>query len=132
VKADQADEEEDKVALPPGLCTRARRHESSRPHARTDVMSVRVGVEGARARVGGSQGAPAGFLLLGSGRFGTLVSLKTGLRLPLRRDTHALKGRERARATGSGRVQKRRATRRAAVRAGARHTAFGSVMPPLS
>ena len=60
MKADQADEEEDKVALPPGLCTRARRHESSRPHARTDVMSVRVGVEGARARVGGSQGAPAG------------------------------------------------------------------------
>ena len=56
MKADQADEEEDKVALPPGLCTRARRHESSRPHARTDVMSVRVGVEGARARVGGFAG----------------------------------------------------------------------------
>ena len=131
MKADQADEEEDKVALPPGLCTRARRHESSRPHARTDVMSVRVGVEGARARVGGSQGAPAGC----AARLRSLWhagEVETGLRLPLRRDTHALKGRERARATGSGRVQKRRATRRAAVRAGARHTAFGSVMPPLS
>jgi len=42
VKADQADEEEDKVALPPGLLA----------------------------------------VLLDSGRFGTLVRLKTGLRLP--------------------------------------------------
>ena len=89
----------------------------------------RRGCEGASRRAAGARKARLLAVLLGPGRFGTPVSLKTGLRLA---SGHTrVEGRERARATGSGRVKKRRATRRAAVRASARLTAFGFVMPPL-